>query len=454
MSLPRKRTEASIKDMQEKVACLCNELAESSDTAPKDVKDVLNKAINTTKEDLAIMQNTDHEWDSKEKVYATAKECLDYFEVIIQSHSQNIDNNWHCLLPHVLSLEQRAWFHDNHCDSVNLPWSLVRNDLIGINSANNVECQVYHLQELMTLQMKETKSVSQYTDRFQRARRSTQIDDCLIIAIHYTNTLLSRLSRHVYLTQINLFTKKRDMIIYAAQIACSIYSIVIKRKDFHTILPRRHNSLHTRSHHASSSISSRRYRQESDSHRVIQQSHCPVHMSELTGRFHGTCNHDTANCCAAKDIIAEHQATAKVEQKTANSACHANPCCHCGQNWFYGHHCHSKFSDSSTTNKDKAPYMVWLWALVDTRATISSVNTNTCTKFGWKVLPHVSQIVLVTNNATAHRIEVTLSINVFYNSKSLVHSFEVLNLSEYVDISTGTDLMSQLGIYLLSLADS
>ncbi|KAF7720669.1 hypothetical protein EC973_006604 [Apophysomyces ossiformis] len=88
--------------------------------------------------DLPLFQWSANVIDSKKTVFETVEECLDRFEDVVQSYRQSIDDNWHLLLPCMLSPEQRSWFDAHLRPYPERPWSFTHKVIMkkyGINDA-------------------------------------------------------------------------------------------------------------------------------------------------------------------------------------------------------------------------------------------------------------------------------------------------------------------------------
>lgn len=92
-----------------------------------------------------------------------------------------------------------------------------------------------------------------------------------------------------------------------------------------------------------------------------------------------------------------------------------------------------------------------LWALLDTGATISTVYSSLCRRFGWEITPKQAMIHLASARHTVERIGITNKLRVLCNGKTIHHSFEDLDLHAHTDICIGNDIKNQFGIHLVGL---
>ncbi|OAD73063.1 hypothetical protein PHYBLDRAFT_146376 [Phycomyces blakesleeanus NRRL 1555(-)] len=369
--------------------------------------------------ELPIFQWHVNKWDTTQKVYSSIEECLDKFENVLHLYSLDLNVDWHHLLPIVLSREQHFWYDNYLCSSPELPWSFACDAFICVYSINDLECQIQLTHELMLMRMRAIESV---TDNMQTT-------------IAYTATLLPELARQVSLLQVNMPREKRDTIHKMASLARLIYNTVS------------HTPTHPSSAHSSGF-----------SCETTPSCECSSSKKCL---LHGKNNYDTEDCHILKTALATKGGNQM--EKTP----HINKYFFGFCVWLFLEICphfaicsaHAVTSDNtpleaSSSEDDQFMVIDFEQCSPYTGATISSVNTKLCSKFGWSIIPCKGKIVLATSNAIAHRLEVTKPIKVFYNNKHITHSFEVLDLAENIDVSIGTDLMPSLGIHLLGLAES
>ncbi|OAD72575.1 hypothetical protein PHYBLDRAFT_169703 [Phycomyces blakesleeanus NRRL 1555(-)] len=287
--------------------------------------------------------------------------------------------------------------------------------------------------------------------RYQRVRQEAKIADNMQAAIAYTATLLPEMAHQVPLLQVNMYREKRDTIDKAASLARSIYNTVFPATLHNDSAPRTRTLgqaqvSHTLTH-SSSACSSGFSHETTPSRERSSSKKCSLH---------GKGNHDTEDCHILKIALATKGvlrvlclALLRDLPPTLPSVLHTLLLA----TTLPRRQAPLKTTSPWSWTLNSAPHKK-LWALVDTRATISSVNTKLCSKFGWSIIPHKGKIVLATSNAIAHRLGVTKLIKVLYNNKHITHSFEFLDLAENIDVSIGTDLMPSLGIHLLGLAES
>ncbi|OAD73082.1 hypothetical protein PHYBLDRAFT_71588 [Phycomyces blakesleeanus NRRL 1555(-)] len=466
--------------------------------------------------ELPVFQWQGNEWDHTQKVYASIEECLDKFEDVLHSYSMDLNVDWHRLLPIVLSREQRSWFDNYLRSSPELPWSFARDAFIKAYGINDLERRVQLTHELMLMRMRTTESVSNYTDRYQRVRREADVADNMQAAIAYTSTLLPELARQVSLLQVNMPREKRDTIDKAASLARSIYSTVFLTARSNEPVARAHTLGSEQVSRTSSSSSAGRSsgssRENAQSRERSTHKRCSLHGkgnhdtedcrilknalatkggNRVEKAPHANKYVGSAPCRWCGEVWShKHRCSSVSGSSSSSGSASGSPrgsAPHFAVRSIHTVTNDSTPSDASSSEDDQSMVMDFeqcstckytsthtdhnkrsthsylvpisleeekLWALVDTGATISSVSTKICSKLGWPTIPRNGKIVLATNNAIAHRLGVTKPIKVFYNNKHIIHSFEVLDLAENIDVSIGTDLMPSLGIHLLGLAES
>ncbi|OAD72011.1 hypothetical protein PHYBLDRAFT_169920 [Phycomyces blakesleeanus NRRL 1555(-)] len=405
-----------------------------------------------------------------------------------QGNDLNLNVDWHCLLPIVLLREQLSWYDNYLCSSPELSWSFVRDAFIKVYGINNLEHQVQLTHELMLMRMSPTETVSNYTDCYQRVRWEADVADNIQAAIAYTATLLPELARQVSLLQVNMPRKKRDTIDKAASLAQFIYSKVFLMSLHNDPVPKgRHLSPEqtTRMSAATSSARSPGSSHEATQSREHSSSkRCSLHgkgshdskdchilknalaakggnwvekapyinkyvgsapcrwcgevwshklccssiagsfssSSSASGSLRGSAPHFTIRFA---HTVSDNSSPSDVSTSEDDQSMHMNfeqcsPCKYMGTHVDLSKQSTHSYLIPISLEKEK------LQALVDTGATISSVNTKLCSKFGWSIIPRKEKIVLAT----------------------------ILDLAENKDVSIGTDLMPSLGIHLLGLAES
>jgi len=114
--------------------------------------------------DLPLLQWTGNVHDSSKMVFASIHECLDRFEDIVESYSQDINVHWCRLLPRMLSPDQRSWFIDSLKPHALMDWSFARKTLVEKYGIQDADRQAQFMLELLTMSMGRDDSVEQYTD--------------------------------------------------------------------------------------------------------------------------------------------------------------------------------------------------------------------------------------------------------------------------------------------------
>ncbi|KAG0162196.1 hypothetical protein DFQ30_002752 [Apophysomyces sp. BC1015] len=90
-------------------------------------------------------------------------------------------------------------------------------------------------------------------------------------------------------------------------------------------------------------------------------------------------------------------------------------------------------------------------ALIDTGANFSAVDKNTCLINDWEIKPIAGSIKMAADNISTARIGITRVLEIKHNGHSIRHAFEVMALAEGVEVSVGTDIMTELGIGMTGL---
>ena len=163
-------------------------------------------------------------------IFSSIHECLDRFEDIIESYGQDINIHWCCLLPRILSLDQRSWFIDSLKPHAQLEWSHAHKTLINKYSIQDADCQAQFIQELLTISMGHDDSVEQYTDQFHKLRHEAGCEDNRVMAALYIKSLLPELAQHVILSQAHLTPDKHATIDHATNLARRLYGNVVHSK--------------------------------------------------------------------------------------------------------------------------------------------------------------------------------------------------------------------------------
>ncbi|KAG2222746.1 hypothetical protein INT45_013110 [Circinella minor] len=179
-----------------------------------------------TRDDLSneeLVKIQGNAYDSSKTVFSSVHECLDRFEDILESYSQNINVNWCRLLPRMLSPDQRSWFIDHLKPHAALDWSFARKTLVNKYGIQDADHQAQFMQELFSLRMGRDDSVEQYTDWFYKLRREAGCEDNRVMAALFINSLLPELGQHVTLGQAHLSPDKRATIDHAANLARRMY---------------------------------------------------------------------------------------------------------------------------------------------------------------------------------------------------------------------------------------
>ncbi|KAG2204919.1 hypothetical protein INT45_010237, partial [Circinella minor] len=196
----------------------------------KSVTSAATSSRSVVPSDLPVLQWTGNVHDTSKTVFSSVHECLDRFEDILESYGQDIDTNWCCLLPRMLSPEQRSWFVDHLKPHAALNWSFACKTLIAKYGIQDAERQAQFMQKLFSLRMGRDDSVERYTDRFHKLRREAGCKDDRVMATLFINSLLPELCQHVTLGQAHLSQDKRTTIDQAANLARRLYGNVVHSK--------------------------------------------------------------------------------------------------------------------------------------------------------------------------------------------------------------------------------
>ncbi|KAF7728074.1 hypothetical protein EC973_006712 [Apophysomyces ossiformis] len=179
--------------------------------------------------DLPLFQWFANVIDSKKTVFETVEECLDRFEDVVQSYRQSMDDNWHLLLPRMLSPEQRSWFDAHLRPHPERPWSIARKVIMKKYGINDAERQAQRSKDLVNLTMSKDESVDRYTDKFHRIRREAGWENDRKSAAIYINSFIPELTQHVWLAQVNMPSEQRSNVDHA----CSLYGkVVLSRHSY------------------------------------------------------------------------------------------------------------------------------------------------------------------------------------------------------------------------------
>ncbi|KAG1212201.1 hypothetical protein G6F69_003902 [Rhizopus microsporus] len=91
-------------------------------------------------------------------------------------------------------------------------------------------------------------------------------------------------------------------------------------------------------------------------------------------------------------------------------------------------------------------------ALVDICADISFISKQIVNKLKLNVNPTEGLLLLADKDRSSKRLGVTDKMNVGYKGQTIVHEFEVLNMSNEIDAIFGRDILPKLGIHLVGVA--
>lgn len=468
--------------------------------------------------DLPSWQLAEHVWKPNAESFDSLDNFLNRFEDILEARKFDIDRHWCRLLPITMHPDQREWFVNNLKPKNHLLWSEARAVITAAFDVQDHAKMSSKRAELNAMRMKENESVEQYTLRYQRVRREAQVPDDDAAAFNFIQTLLPYLYDAVFNAEVILPKHEKNCIdksaararLYQRHEQSKQQMGISSKAPVNVTKPKGKQvqqlgsaaSMHNPANKPATSAKPAKVfcdfheswgghsSEECEkakkflaarglSNRVSKPSSplSHIHSSSPSGSAYGK-----TNICRSCDQnvqyspehrrVCPHNKTKKVravrstrvvsthtssidpdmmdtdELKVADDD-HSFTACKYDLNKSITTAKNSYFSLLTLENIDT-------FALVDPGATISAIDYKYCiiNKINVNKISTNEYILLAASNIKIRRIGTTDKLSFIHNNKAYTHVFEVMNLSDNIPISIGTDLMKTLGIGLYGLCTS
>ena len=432
-------------------------------------------------------------WKPGKDVFDSVEHFLGTFTKVLKAHDADLDKQWEKWLALAVHHDHDTWF-ETHLANKGLTWQEAQK--VFRKRFESIDRRLAMATEAYNMVMLPTESVLDFGVRFQKAVREGGLIDHEGLAFRLLASLLPHIRENVQVAWHGRYGKElpksyEDVLEVAQAVSVNKRGRHDGQED-QSSRPNNRRRFNPVSHSglSSSSSASRASR------------HSPVGCA-----YHGPqAHHSTAECKRKserppRDVHAKRQNNctycdkqyfpghrcqeyrdAKAKQHTApttNSkprtgesfrlnALTAIPTAHPGEeaigdltetmdelNFTSSGKAHKSAPTKQTLNSIFTPILIQgerLSGLLDTGGEISAINASLCNKNNWTIVPRSGDIHFAGRGHLVKRVGTTQPLNIHYNGRNIIHTFEIMELQDDTEVILGLDIMPKLGIALTGVA--